>query len=134
MLMNFPLSQVRGFPDLGRALGHLTAFMETLSAAGVTPLEYHAMLLLKTCPGERITVGGLARGLSLPRSFSGSLADRLVENDFVLRRLSVRPQDSIVQLSPHGGEVLAGLASRHLEELHALEEVLAVAASPSCGS
>jgi DNA-binding MarR family transcriptional regulator len=130
--MNLPLSQVRGFPDLGRALGHLTAFMEALNAAGVTPLEYHAMLLLKTCPSERMTVRGLARGLSLPRSFLGPLADRLVDNDFVLRRLSVRPEDSILHLSPHGGEVLAALASRHLEELHALEAVLAVAASPPC--
>ena len=125
------LRQIGAFPDLGSALGRLRAFTAALNAAGVTQLEYHAMLLMKTRPGERATVGDLARQLKLTRSFSARLADRLVENEFALRRLGQRPPDTVVQLSPRGDEILAGLAVRHLEGLHAMEQLLAGAASTS---
>jgi DNA-binding MarR family transcriptional regulator len=122
--MNLPLSQINGFPDLGRALGRLIAFTQVLDGEGVTPLEYQAMLLVKTWPGESITLGELARQLRLTKAFSLRLADRLVENDFAVRRSSPRPVDSIIRLSPHGGEVLADLAARHVKELHSLEPIL----------
>jgi DNA-binding MarR family transcriptional regulator len=128
--MNLPLNQVRGFAELGRALGRLTAFRDTLNAAGVTPLEYHAMLLVKTAPGERITLGNLARRLNLQRSFCTRLAEKLVENAFAVRGPSPGVPDAVLRLSPHGEKILAAFAPRHLEELRSVEQMLFATAPP----
>ena len=128
--MNLPLNQVRGFAELGRALGRLTAFRDTLNAVGVTPLEYHAMLLVKTAPGERITLGNLARRLNLQRSFCKRLAEKLVENAFAVRGPSPGVPDAVLQLSPQGEKILAAFAPRHLEELRCVEQMLFGAAPP----
>ena len=127
--MNLPVSQARGFAELGRALGRLTAFRESLDTAGVTPLEYQAMLLVKTSPDERITLGVLARRLNLPQSFCVRLAEKLTENAFALSRPSARVSEAILQLSPHGQEVLAACAAQHLEALRNAEQILNETAS-----
>ncbi|MBV8682998.1 MAG: MarR family transcriptional regulator [Caulobacteraceae bacterium] len=130
--MDLRLRQVDGFFEVGRALERLKAFTDVLGAAGVTQLEYQAMLVIKTRPGEKITVRDLAHQLRLTRAFSARLADRLVENHFALRRRSRRPPETIVQLSESGGEILAQLATRHLEALRAAEEIMEGASSPPC--
>ena len=123
--------QVDSFCEVGRALERLKAFTDVLGAAGVTQVEYQAMLIMKTHPEERITIRDLARQMRLTRSFSARLAERLVENEFALRRRARRPPDTFVQLSERGGELLAQLATRHLEAMRAAEEILAGAASPA---
>jgi DNA-binding MarR family transcriptional regulator len=125
--MNLRFNHVDGMRDVGRAFARLKAFTDALGAAGVTQLEYQAMLLMKTRPGEQITVGDLARQLKLSRSFSSRLADRLVDNEFALR--CRRSSETIVQLSARGGEILACLAARHLEEMRAAEQILTCAAA-----
>jgi DNA-binding MarR family transcriptional regulator len=130
VLVNLSVSQVSRRPDLGHALGRFVAFADTLEAEGVTPLEYQAMLLMKTRPGESMTLRELGQKLTLARSFMCRLADRLVENDLAVRRPSHRPADTVVQLSAHGGEILADLAARHIKELRCLERILAEASPP----
>lgn len=129
--MNLPVSHSCGFGELGRALGRLTAFRGRLESFGVTPLEYQALLLIKTSPDERITVGALARRLTLQKSLWVQLADRLVENGLVLRRPSGRTSEAVLQIAPRGAEVLAVLAVPHLEELRAAERILTAARPPT---
>jgi DNA-binding MarR family transcriptional regulator len=132
--MNLPVSQARGFAELGRALGRLTEFRDSLDAAGVTPLEYQAMLLVKTSPHEQIALGVLARRLNLPQSFCVRLAEKLAENAFAVSRPSARVSETVLQLSPHGEEILAAFAARHLEALRCAEHILGETASrpPRC--
>lgn len=132
--MNLPVRHVRGFAELGRALDRLADFGDRLSAVGATPLEYQAMLVIKTCPGEQITITALARRLKLKKSFSVRLADRLTENDFAVRRASARAIDTVIELRPRGQEVLAALAARHLEELRAAQQILCGLAQPASGA
>jgi DNA-binding MarR family transcriptional regulator len=105
----------------------MIAFTHTLEAEGVTPLEYQAMLLMKIHPDESITLGELARQLKLTGKFCLRLADQLSKNDFAVRRLSSQPAATVVQLTSHGGEILADLAARHIKELRSLEQILAEA-------
>jgi DNA-binding MarR family transcriptional regulator len=105
----------------------MISFTHMLEAEGVTPLEYQAMLLMKMRPDESITLRELSRQLKLTGQFCSRLADKLSKNDFAVRRLAPRPADTVVQLTPHGGEILADLAARHIEELRSLEQILAEA-------
>lgn len=130
--MDLRLREISAFCEVGRALERLKVFTDALGAAGVTQLEYQAMLVMKTRPGERVSIRELSRHLKLTRTFSLRLADRLVENDLARQRPARRPADTILQLSARGGELLARLAERHLEALRAAEEILAGEAPPPC--
>jgi DNA-binding MarR family transcriptional regulator len=125
--VNLPLSQINGFADLGRALTRFQAFGDSLRDCDVTPLEYYAMLVMKTLPGETVTSAELARQLKLNRAISGQLAEKLVSSGFALRGPSVRPAAAAIELTPKGDQIVAKLAAVHLHELRSLEQLLAEA-------
>jgi DNA-binding MarR family transcriptional regulator len=102
---------------------------ESAYAAGLTPQQHQGLLAIKGYPGPGpITVGELAERLQLRPHSAVMLADRLVANQLVERRMPAQPEDQRqvhLALTERGEGVIEGLAEAHREELCRLEPNLA---------
>jgi len=89
--------------------------------AGIESQQHQVMLALKGLPkGKQATISYLAERLQLQHHSMVELIDRLVERDFVQRhRDEVDQRRVIVDLTPHGEEVLRELSLSHRNELQA---------------
>jgi len=102
------------------ALRQFLRFSESAArAAGLTPQQHQAMLVIKGFPGrDRITIGELAERLQIRHHSAVGLADRLVRDKYA-RRVPDRTDRRQVRLAltTRGEAVLATLSATHREQL-----------------
>jgi DNA-binding MarR family transcriptional regulator len=120
-------SVYEGLAGFRHALRRFLAFSEAITeAAGVTPQQYQAMLVIKTYPDKEIMIRALAEQMLLVPNGAVQLVDRLVSADLVERRQSQIDRRSVlVALTPKGAILLERLAADHVEELLKREPLLA---------
>lgn len=122
------LEVIRALAEFRCALrGFLAASEEVSKSAGVTPLQYQAILAICAWPGP-ISVGDLAAQLLVTHSSAVQLFDRLVVAGLARREPS--PEDgrvALLKLTPEGDRVLIELARRHLEVMQRRERELSTA-------
>ena len=113
--------------DFRYALRQFLAFSEaTTHAAGVTPQQYQALLVIKTHSGETIMIRDLAGQMLLQHHGAVQLIDRLVSAELVERRQSPTDGRSVlVAMTAKGRKILAQLAANHVKELLKQEPLLA---------
>jgi DNA-binding MarR family transcriptional regulator len=116
-----------GLAGFRSALRKFLAFSESATrAAGVTPQQYQALLVIKTHPEGMIMIRDLADQLLLQRNGAVQLIDRLVAADLVERRHSPTDGRSVlVTMTKKASRLLEQLAANHLEELLKQEPLLA---------
>jgi DNA-binding MarR family transcriptional regulator len=109
------------------ALRQFLAFSEAASrAAGVTPGQYQALLVIKAHPAGTIMIRELADQMLLRHNGAVQLVDRLAGAGLVSRRHSRTDRRSVlVGLTAKGGALVARLAIAHREHLLRLEPLLA---------
>jgi DNA-binding MarR family transcriptional regulator len=92
---------------------------EAAHAAGITPQQHQALLVVKGFPGrDCVTVGELAERLQLRHHSAVGLVDRLVAERLMARSPSARDRRQVyVQLTLRGENVLGRLSSAHNEQL-----------------
>lgn len=95
-------------------------------AAGLTPQQHQALLVIKGFPGrDYVSVGELAERLHLRHHSAVGLVNRLVQRQVARRTPSVtdrRQQE--VRLTAGGEKLLGQLSTAHLRELRALRPEL----------
>lgn len=116
--------------------GGLAAFRHTLrrfmafsdaatDAAGVTPQQYQALLVIGAHPQGRIMVRELAEQMLLKPHGAVQLVDRLAHGALVERQESPTDRRSVlVALTGKGAAVLEQLAANHRRELLRYEPLL----------
>jgi DNA-binding MarR family transcriptional regulator len=96
---------------------------------GIEPQQHQLLLALKGLPHDmRPTVSALSSQLCLRHHSTVELIDRLVERGAAARRTN--PQDRrevLVELTPHGEQILEKLSSEHWRELQSSGPELALA-------
>lgn len=103
---------------------------EAARSNGVEPQQYQLLLAIEGLPdGLRPTVRTLSQRLCLRHNSTVELVNRLVERGAIERRHSVEDRrEVLLQLTPHGGELLRQLSILSVEELQisapALSEAL----------
>jgi DNA-binding MarR family transcriptional regulator len=92
---------------------------EAARAHGLEPQQHQLLLAIKGLPeGERPTIRTLSSRMCLRHHSAVELLNRLAERGAVVRRESERDRrEVLVELTPHGEEILARLSVLHLEEL-----------------
>jgi DNA-binding MarR family transcriptional regulator len=120
-------SVYEGLAGFRYALRQFLAFSEAASqAAGVTPQQYQALLVIKTHPEGAIMIKDLADQMLLQRHGAVQLIDRLVSAELVERQRSPTDGRSVlVTMTANGERLLDPLASNHLRELLKQEPLLA---------
>jgi DNA-binding MarR family transcriptional regulator len=120
-------SLYEGLAGFRYALRQFLAFSEASSrAAGVTPQQYQALLVIKTRPERAIMIKDLADQLLLQHNGAVQLIDRLVTAELVERRHSPTDGRSVlVAMTEKGTNLLEQLATNHLKELLRQEPLLA---------
>jgi len=109
------------------ALRKFLAFSEVVTgAAGVTPQQYQAMLVIKTHPEAAMMIRELAAQMLLQHNGAVQLVDRLAAAELVERSHSPTDRRSVlVALTAKGSELLERLATNHAKELLEQEPLLA---------
>lgn len=113
---------------------------ETARSNGVEPQQHQLLLAIKGLPERtRPTVSALSQRLCLRHHSTVELIDRLVEQRAVARRHSnVDRREVLIELTPHGEELLHRLSILHWQELRvsgpALSEALSALLTHSTGS
>jgi len=109
------------------ALRKFLAFSEaTTGAAGVTPQQYQALLVIKTDPERATTIRALAGQMLMQHHGAVQLVDRLAGAGLVERSHSPTDRRSVlVALTHKGAELLERLATNHAKELLEQEPLLA---------
>ena len=109
------------------ALRRFLAFSETATAAaGVTPQQYQALLVVSTHRPGPIMMREMAEQMLLSPHGAVQLVDRMVARGLTERSHS--PSDGrsvLISLTAEGEAVLERLAGQHVEELLAHEPLLA---------
>ena len=123
-----------GFRQLAEFRHRIRQFLhfseEVSRARGVEPQQHQLLLAVKGLPkGIRPTVTALAQQLCLRHHSTVELIDRLVERGALRRRHGDRDnREVLVELTPHGQDLLHRLSVLHWEELRvsgpALSEAL----------
>jgi DNA-binding MarR family transcriptional regulator len=92
---------------------------EAARAHGLEPQQHQLLLAIKGLPeGERPTIRTLSTRMCLRHHSAVELLNRLAERGAVVRRESERDRrEVLVELTPHGEEILARLSVLHVEEL-----------------
>ena len=92
---------------------------EAARAHGLEPQQHQLLLAIKGLPAdERPTVRTLSTRMCLRHHSTVELLNRLADRGAVIRRHGDRDRrEVLVQLTPHGEEILARLSVLHLEEL-----------------
>lgn len=121
------LSEYEGLAGFRSALRRFLAFSEAATrAAGVTPQQYQALLVIKIDPQGAIMVKDLADQMLLQHHGAVQLIDRLVNAGLVERRQSPTDGRSVlVAMTAKGERLLEQLASGHIKELLKQEPLLA---------
>jgi DNA-binding MarR family transcriptional regulator len=116
-----------GLAGFRYALRRFLAFSEAVTgAAGITPQQYQALLVIKIGPGGAIIIKDLADQMLLQHHGAVQLIDRLVRADLVERRHSPTDGRSVlVAMTAKGETLLEHLASSHIRELLKQEPLLA---------
>jgi DNA-binding MarR family transcriptional regulator len=103
-----------------RTLRQFLHFSENAArAAGVTPQQHQALLVVRGFPGpEPVTIADFAERLQIRHHSAVGLVDRLVKERLVKRTQHDKDHRRIqVSLTAHGGKVLEKLSSLHKEQL-----------------
>ena len=110
--------QIRALAGFRDALRRFLAFSEeAASDAGVTPLQYQALLAIKAADG-RMTPGDLARELLIKANAGVQMVDRLEAMDLVARSPSPDDRRSVnVALTAKGDALTLELVAAHLDNL-----------------
>jgi DNA-binding MarR family transcriptional regulator len=120
-------SVYEGLAAFRLALRRFLAFSEAATgAAGVTPQQYQALLVVKTYPTGAIMIRELASQMLLQHNGAVQMVDRLVAGGLAQR--SDSPTDGrsvLVSLTGKGTSLLERLASQHVNELLEQEPLLA---------
>jgi DNA-binding MarR family transcriptional regulator len=121
------LALYEGLAGFRLALRRFLAFSEAASrAAGVTPGQYQALLVIKAHLTGAIMIRELADQVFLQHHGAVQLVDRLARAGLVSRRHSkVDRRSVLVGLTPKGGALLRRLATVHRKELLQHEPLLA---------
>ena len=92
---------------------------EAARAVGIEPQQHQLLLALRGLPdGIRPTITALSSRLCLRHHSTVELIDRLVERGAVVRRHSDQDRrEVIVELTPHGEQLLRQLSVLHWQEL-----------------
>lgn len=95
-------------------------------AAGLTPQQHQAMLVIRAAPGGEIRIGQLADRLLLRPNSASGLVDRLEKLALVERSQIDDDRRRVgVSLTGKGNAMLAALAATHRAELKRLRPMLA---------
>jgi DNA-binding MarR family transcriptional regulator len=121
------LAVYEGLAGFRSALRRFLSFSEARSvAAGVTPQQYQAMLVIRTHPDQEIMIRALAEQMLLLPNSAVQLVDRLSASELVERRQSPTDRRSVlVSLTAKGSQLLERLAAEHRDELLRHEPLLA---------
>ncbi len=113
---------------------------EAARSQGIEPQQHQLLLAIKGLPeGTRPTVTALSQRLCLRHHSTVELIDRLVGQKAVVRRpSSLDHREVLIELTPHGEEMLHRLSILHWQELRvsgpALFEALSAVLGHSVGS
>jgi DNA-binding MarR family transcriptional regulator len=113
-------SQYETLAEFRYALRKFLRFSEEAAqAAGVTPQQHQAMLVIKGFPGrDQITIGELAERLQIKHHSTVGLADRLVLENYARRVPDEKDHRQVhLALTPRGEAVLEKLSAAHQEQL-----------------
>jgi DNA-binding MarR family transcriptional regulator len=99
---------------------------EAARAAGIEPQQHQLMLAIKGLPEDaRPTVTALSTRLCLRHHSTVELINRLVERGAAVRRHATEDRrEVLVELTPHGEELLSKLSVLHKQELRNLVPAL----------
>jgi len=114
------LKEYRALAEIRHQIRCFLHFSDQIArTAGIESQQHQVMLALKGLPkGKQATISYLAERLQLQHHSMVELIDRLVERNFVQRhRDEVDQRRVIVDLTPHGEEVLRELSLSHRNEL-----------------
>ena len=113
---------------------------EAARSHGIEPQQHQLLLAIKGLPeGTRPTVTALSQRLCLRHHSTVELIDRLVGHRAVVRRASdLDHREVLIELTPHGEELLHRLSLLHWQELRvsgpALFEALSAVLMHAAGS
>ena len=133
-----------GFQQLAEFRYRIRQFLhfseESARANGIEPQQHQLLLAIKGLPPEtRPTVTVLSSRLCLRHHSTVELIDRLVERGAVVRRHSHQDRrEVLVDLTPHGEQLLSQLSVLHWQELQtsgpALSDALQAIVHPTVNS
>lgn len=112
-----------GFRQLAEFRRHIRQFIhfseEAARSHGIEPQQHQLLLALKGLPeSTRPTITALSRQLCLRHHSTVELVDRLVDQGALERRHGeLDHREVLVELTPHGENLLRRLAVLHREEL-----------------
>jgi len=111
--------KIRALADFRAALRRFLAFSEEAAVgAGVTSLQYQALLAIKAAGKDAIALGDLARELLLRSNAAVQMVDRLEAIGLVARVPSTTDRRSVnVALTEKGEALVTKLVMLHLEQL-----------------
>lgn len=120
-------SQYEGLAAFRYVLRQFLAFSEAATqAAGVTPQQYQALLVIRTQPRGEVIIRVLAECMLLQHNGAVQLIDRLVSAGLVERKHSpIDARSVLVRMTAKGTMLFERLASNHLDELLKHEALLA---------
>jgi DNA-binding MarR family transcriptional regulator len=124
-------SLYKGLAGFRYALRRFLKFSEAATrAAGITPQQYQALLVIKADPAAAIMVKDLADQMLLQHHSTVELIDRLVNAELVERRHSLTDGRTVlVAMTERGAKLLEQLVFSHVKELLNQEPLLAEALS-----
>ena len=116
-----------GLADFRRAIRQFLAFSEAAThAAGVTPQQYQALLVIKSSPDGVVGIGELADQMLLQPHGAVQLVDRLEKLELATRQHLDQDRRRVsVAITEQGAHVLEQLAVNHVRELLKHEPLLA---------
>jgi DNA-binding MarR family transcriptional regulator len=99
---------------------------EAARAAGVTPQQHQALLVIKGFPGrDHVSIGELAERLQLRHHSAVGLIDRLARRRLIRRaRSAADRRRAEVRLTGAGQALIGRLSAAHLQELRQLSPEL----------
>jgi DNA-binding MarR family transcriptional regulator len=120
MATDFPRS---GYQQLAQFRHHIREFLQFSEQAarshGIEPQQHQLLLAIKGLPEHtRPTIRALAERLCLRHHSTVELINRSVESGAVVRRQCEEDRrEVLVELTPHGEEILQQLSLLHWQEL-----------------
>ena len=111
--------KIRALAGFRAALRRFLAFSEEAAgSAGVTALQYQAMLAIKACGADAMPLGDLARELLLRSNAAVQMVDRLAAIGLVQRVPSTVDRRSVnIALTEKGEALVLKLVTLHLDQL-----------------
>lgn len=114
---------ISGFQQLAEFRYRIRQFLhfseEAARAKGIEPQQHQLLLAIKGLPeGTRPTITALSSRLCLRHHSTVELINRLVEHGAIVRRQSEQDRrEVLVELTPHGEQLLQQLSLLHWQEL-----------------